>query len=547
MINKESEDGIKFNSPLLGSVEESQKALCYGTINDPNMQGSDIYKPPISRRAIILSALKLSTPLLLATISDTATNIITNHLIVALDNKTSDAVNLITATAAFGTLTFSGVVLVTSNFTSESKSAGKLLEVGTIYRQSLLISLLFSTPSITLFAFSKPLLTALGQGSETVSACEKFFNYFIINVPGYFMLTSVQQSLSGLEKQLLIAGFNIISLPAFYAVGHYLSSSLEGTGIAIAYAIRSWGLLIAYHAYLLFNKETSNKYKFFSLTGIQNELKQFKEIIKIGSPVILNIFGELGEFYMLNLIVGWLGGDAQIIQNVSTQYMFFSVTPSLALAQSAGILIGNALGSQRYSEVRRAAHIHLALGISTILTLSGLAISLTPQLTNLFTPDKYHEDYHPVRTVLAIYCVAELFDTSRNILTIGALRGLRDTFFPTVSNILSLWTISIPAAYILSTVFEMGLPGIALGQCIGMAVSNIPLLYRWYKKSNPQQLGIQANRTAPSTSSNDKGPMHRSINWCFWKKPTEASRLLAQDRLTSSVDSEQTKYSNQLA
>lgn len=127
-----------------------------------------------------------------------------------------------------------------------------------------------------------------------------------------------------------------------------------------------------------------------------------------------------------------------------------------------------------------------------------------------------------MRIIFVIYAVAELLDISRNVLTIGALRGLSDTFFPTVTNILCLWAICLPADYILSEVFGMGLQGIALGQCIGVAVSNIPLLFRWYKKSNPQQLEIKT-RVVSITSNNE---LCGCIKWPFWKKSvTQTSSL----------------------
>jgi multidrug resistance protein, MATE family len=481
----------------------------------------------IPMRWIFLEILKISTPLLVASITDITSDIIANQLIVALDDEASDAVNLIMTTRAFGFLTFSSITFITSNLTGEAQSANRPTEVGLIYRQSLSASLLFSIPSVVLFASVKPLLLLLGQGMEAAHACEKFFRYFLINVPANFMLLSVQQSLSGLKKQLLIAGFNLISLPIFYFLGHALATSdkFGVEGIAITYSFRSFGLLTAYHIYFLFSKEIRN-YKFFFLTNAQNEINQFKEIIKLGFPIVLDVFGEVGQFYMLNLMVGWLGGNAPIIQNVSTQYIFFAVTPSLALARSAGILIGNALGDIRNNDIRRIGHAHLAAGISTMITISFLAILLAPQLTNLFTPadkrnDSEDEFYKTVRIILAINSVGEVFDSVRNILT-GSLRGLHSTVYPAISNNLSLWTISVPTAYVLSTVFEMGLPGIALGQCIGMAVSNMPLLYRWYKKSNPQQLAIKTNRTATSTPS-DEGLVRRCINWCFWKKPTSVA------------------------
>lgn len=100
----------------------------------------------------------------------------------------------------------------------------------------------------------------------------------------------------------------------------------------------------------------------------------------------------------------------------------------------------------------------------------------------------------------------------RAILTYS-LHGLYDTTYPTISNGAANWFISVPSAYILSTVFKMGITGIALGQCIGSVASNVLLLPRWYKKSDPQRIA-----TLAAFTSNRKRSILRSMNWCFWKK-----------------------------
>ena len=81
--------------------------------------------------------------------------------------------------------------------------------------------------------------------------------------------------------------------------------------------------------------------------------------------------------------------------------------------------------------------------------------------------------------VLRIELFAEPF-FAISIVGAGALRGARDTFFPSLINLASVWGIRMSLAFML--VDKYGLQGIWLAMCIELCVRGMLFLFRIYKQ-----------------------------------------------------------------
>lgn len=470
--------------------------------------------------SLIKTSLKVSSPLLILNLSDAAADIIANNNMVTLNNQSANAANIISTTQSLVMNSLNGILIVISNLTSQAEAAKQDREVGTIYRQSLVVSTIIAAPAIVIYAFISPLLRNLGQEAELAKVAQKYFNYFIIAVPGNFILTATQQMLAGLKKQTLVSSVSLTTVPVFYLISHALSQNnddLEISGIAIAYALRYWIQATVLHLYLLLNKEIK-RFKLYSVSGMESEYLKLKEIIKIGLPIIFNVGGTMSASFMLNLMAGWNSQDDLVKQNISTQYFFFSSTPSYAFAQSTAIIVAGMYGEKKLNDIRKGSNVHLALSISTVSTISIIVLICSSSVADIFASDDQRNEpgfYNSARIIIAVTSVAGVSNTIRNILTCS-LRGISDTAFSSASNIINLWAISVPSAYLLSKVLDLGTYGIVVGQTLGLITSIIPLAYRWYKKSLPSDTEMQTQEIKPE--NNNRGIIKRCLNSLFWSK-----------------------------
>jgi MATE family multidrug resistance protein len=81
--------------------------------------------------------------------------------------------------------------------------------------------------------------------------------------------------------------------------------------------------------------------------------------------------------------------------------------------------------------------------------------------------------------------VAAFFQLSdgTQVVGLGALRGMGDVKIPTLVTFIAYWVISIPLAYYLGFILNMGGNGIWIALSLGLTLSAIMLYWRFRKLS----------------------------------------------------------------
>src|SRR5208337_547929 len=81
-------------------------------------------------------------------------------------------------------------------------------------------------------------------------------------------------------------------------------------------------------------------------------------------------------------------------------------------------------------------------------------------------------------TFLAMAGILILVDCFR-LISLGALRGLKDTKVPVFISLFGFWCIAFPSAYLLAFKFKFGGVGIWWGLIIGLFISGVILFMRF--------------------------------------------------------------------
>ncbi|MNT22101.1 Multidrug resistance protein MdtK [compost metagenome] len=84
--------------------------------------------------------------------------------------------------------------------------------------------------------------------------------------------------------------------------------------------------------------------------------------------------------------------------------------------------------------------------------------------------------------------VFQIFDGIQAV-SMGALRGLSDTAWPSTIAFISYWLIGLPVGYVLAFKTSMGPVGIWVGLLIGLACAAILFTWRFNKISARKQHG----------------------------------------------------------
>ena len=180
----------------------------------------------------------------------------------------------------------------------------------------------------------------------------------------------------------------------------------------------------------------------------------FKRYINTTWPVILNeAFWSLGQV-MYSVAYAKIGEEATAAVQVATtvQNMFLVVVKGLANACT--IMVGSKIGAGDEDEAYNYA-IQFLIIASSFGLLLGLAQALTPGFTLMLFKDLDPGVYDASRKILIVLGFIFIVRMFNSTAIVGVLRGGGDTAFSMKLELVSVWLIGVPIAFIGVLVFKL--------------------------------------------------------------------------------------------
>jgi len=152
----------------------------------------------------------------------------------------------------------------------------------------------------------------------------------------------------------------------------------------------------------------------------------------------------------------------------------------LGLAEATTVRVGHALGRGSADGVRRAALAGYALALGTQAASAVLLLTGNEALVGLYTRDA---TVAALAASLLLYAAAFQFPDGIQVLSAGALRGLRDTRVPMFLAALAYWGIGMPLGAGLGLGLGQGPRGMWTGLIAGLSVAAFLLCRRFLRSS----------------------------------------------------------------
>ena len=194
---------------------------------------------------------------------------------------------------------------------------------------------------------------------------------------------------------------------------------------------------------------------------------------KISGPMALESVVMNGAYIVTTSIVAPLGAvslAADIFGFITEQVCYL---PGFGICIAATTLVGQALGANRKVLARKFAWSAVKCGVLIVTTTAIAMYFLAPVIFSWFTPDAAVQELGV--KILRIELLSEpLFAASTVI--VGALRGAKDTFIPSMFTFIGEWFVFIPLALFL--VKDYGLIGVWIGICANFCIRGIFFLLR---------------------------------------------------------------------
>ena len=200
-----------------------------------------------------------------------------------------------------------------------------------------------------------------------------------------------------------------------------------------------------------------SRMKFSTHEVLKVNFKEYKNITKefIGKlthkalPVAINetVWGLGMSMYLMAM--GFIGGTAVASVQISNMIMGLFWVANAGISTACAIMIGNKLGENKIELARSWGLKFTKLSFTAGLFLGALLFVLSPVIPNIFG-DASEAVKTNVRWILLMYSFYVPIKFTNAIQIIGTLRAGGDTRFALFAEIIPLWLIGVPLAFILS-------------------------------------------------------------------------------------------------
>lgn len=402
---------------------------------------------------------------------------------------------------------FGSVKAAKKNKASEGALEQKRIELQTIYRNGILISIPIIPLVISGFVFSKEILVnILGQNEAVAQHAQDFLRPYSWGIiPLFFAFGAEQLILASChELAAMWMGLTTFSISSGLAVwlgfGGLGITAQGASGVASAFAVESVLKSLLFTGYL-WKHESFQDFKFFSLfKNLKGNGQQLQKMLKLGCSFSLTWFAELSLPLATSVFTGLLGTPEQSTWNFAMQLVFFTMITSSAFGQGCSQELGRGLGALHDHLASRIGKYGLMTTMLWVLPIP-LILAIFPNiLTAVLSSDNDVEAIEAIlKGLMPIISLGVISDALRNNL-LQQLRYLKDTRFATGISLTSLF-LGVIMAGVLGLKTEMGIYGIATGYAGGMSLAAIGLLGRWLQHIQPEQIRESRNKWAvPATA-----------------------------------------------
>jgi MATE family, multidrug efflux pump len=441
-------------------------------------------KPARFRDEVRTSA-KLAAPLVVGHVSTGLIGFVDAVLAGHHGTTTLAAVSVGTALFWLPMMIPMGTLMALPPSVSQLDGAGRRAEIGPLFRQALWLSAVLGLVLFGFLSVAALALEPMGIAAEIRPGAIAFLHGIRWGVPALTLYYCMRYLSDGTHWTLptMVLGFGglLLLLPLGYVLtfGRFGMPELGAGGLGIASAIMMWAQALAFVLYLARAKRFSALALFarFDLP----HWTAIRGLLATGLPIGVTVMMEGGLFIVTALLIGRLGEVPSAAHQIAINVASLCFMIPFGLAEATTVRVGHAIGSGRGAHgVRQAAFAGGVLVLGTQLLGGSILLFGHDGIVALYTRDA---TVAALASSLLLYAAAFQFPDGIQVLSAGALRGLKDTRMPMLLAACAYWGIGMPLGAGLGLGLGWGPKGMWIGLIAGLTVASILLGARFLRSS----------------------------------------------------------------
>ncbi len=385
-----------------------------------------------------------------------------------------------------------GTLLSLPPSVSQLDGAGQRDRIGALFRQALWLALGLGMVLFAMLTFMPLMLEPMGIAPGIIPGATDFLHgirWGVFALTLFFCMRYLAEGLHWtLPTLLLSAGGLLVLLPLGYVLtfGKFGLPEMGAGGLGIASAAMLWVQAIGFFIVLKRAKRFEDL-KLFERFDAPH-WPTIRGLLATGLPIGVTVLMEGGLFIATALLIGRLGEVPAAAHQIAINLSALCFMVPMGLAEATTVRVGHALGRNDFHGVRRAAFAGYAIVIGTQL-LSGLVLLTGNDLLVSFYTDDLA--VASLAASLLLYAAAFQFPDGVQVLSAGALRGLKDTRVPMLLAALAYWGVGMPLGAGLGLGLGWGPKGMWIGLIAGLTVASVLLCTRFLRSSHPDRLVLR--------------------------------------------------------
>ncbi len=440
-----------------------------------------IDRPRLARE--LGATIVLAAPLVLGQLSAIGMNVVDTMLAGHLDGHTLGAVAVGTNVWVLAIVIVIGVMMALQPSVAQLHGAGRVAEIGPLFRQALWIAIPLGVALAFVVALAGPLLFGLiGVDAALVADAGGFLNAVAFGAPALTLFFALRGLSEGLGLTRPTMWFSLLGLALLAPIGYVLMYGAFGLprlgarGCGMATAIVLWLQCLAFTGYVAVHPRYRAVAPFARCEAA--DPRAIGALLWIGVPMAVTLFMEASLFVAVALLLGSLGTAIVASHQIAINVVSVAFMVPLGIALATTVRVGHAVGRGEAAGVRLAAGASLLLTAFVQVVSALLLAVLASRIAALYTIDAAIS-----RLAAELIVLAAIFQLSDGIQAVanGSLRGLKDTRVPMFLTLFAYWGVGMPVGHALAFRAGHGAHGMWYGLIAGLSVAALLLSWRFWR------------------------------------------------------------------
>lgn len=364
-----------------------------------------------------------------------------------------------------------GLLMGTLVFTANAYGADDMAECGRVWRRSLPFAGGLAVLILIVLLPAELWLGLLGQPEDMAAESGRIARILALGMPAHLLFIHSTMFLEGVKRTevgfYLMMAANVINAGLNYLLiyGHGGLPEMGAAGSAWTSTVVRWFLAGSLICYVWWSPSLT-QYGLRKPHG--QKWADWSAQRQMGYASCVSLTAEVLAFGALAIFAGWIGTVPLAAHGVVYQVLGVPLMIAVGIGVASSVRVGIAFARRDRLDTLLAG----LMGLAVTLVIAGafaLAIAqFTAPALGIFTDDRRVVEI--LLPITLVFTLGMLLDALQMVMA-GALRGLKETWWPTALQTTAFVGVMLPVCYILAFPMDRGLRGLMEGTLAGVTVS----------------------------------------------------------------------------